>query len=686
MALRLESAIKLHQALHGYADGHRLLASSVKLKSHDQKTLLIMSDVSGAGATLDSDGYLTGYPLPDSGLYAVGRTWSANEMPRPGCVWTHTVLIDFTDLALLSSMMFLRDVFRKPSMNFPNTAYSEPFTIEIPDASAPVVLSSIEYISRIVAALYEFPESKILGSADAASEQITLMVWGQQWPRLRRSFRFCTLSFADRSTETAPFDLQFTRQRERSIRSRFDDVIDVDRVESSSVPWLSDAVEDIASAPGGELRSFLREFGGDISGGREMFVPLCQLFRTVRRSDDAVKRIDDAVALIDEGKGSSFGETVRARLASLISRYTLGVSDRSINFLLSNLYLLDKVSIGAHWNEFMEGVWRREPEEIVSMIESESPGHEIAREVLAGLPLSELLARHGDRSNLVWRVFALQPDLLLREDTWRAGGSWCRALLHSKHDLSTDVVYAILDAGRFDLFTDAVRRFGASRILTALSERIGVDASEKAVLGYARWFEKLSELPSSIAEFFCSGASISLRFLLEIAKWTHPEAIPNAYGTDPWVIAVDRAAGRLPETGNQYLCAYLLARSLGYSSRSQSQLIEFSFDEIYFGALHNRLTNDSWRFLDRSLPRSWISDWDRCQKLRDAVTDLFVNRHLPPEGFLRITKDDSLFADLARLASYTSRGRKFLKKVRECLRESGGSQSRIEAIESLLWW
>ena len=95
----MEKRPRLQQALHGYSDGHRQLALSTTLKLNDQKRLLALSDISGPGADLSPEGYLTGYPLTESGLFALGRTWPAPEMSRPGCVWTHTLLIDFSDLA-----------------------------------------------------------------------------------------------------------------------------------------------------------------------------------------------------------------------------------------------------------------------------------------------------------------------------------------------------------------------------------------------------------------------------------------------------------------------------------------------------------------------------------------------------------------------------------------------------------
>ena len=93
--------VPLQQTLHGYSEGHRLLASSIDLPTRDAKTVLMMSDASGPAATIGEEGYLTGYPLPESGHYALARTWAAPEMPRPGCVWTHTILIDFSDIPAL---------------------------------------------------------------------------------------------------------------------------------------------------------------------------------------------------------------------------------------------------------------------------------------------------------------------------------------------------------------------------------------------------------------------------------------------------------------------------------------------------------------------------------------------------------------------------------------------------------
>src|ERR1700721_2594328 len=93
----VENAIELHQTLHGYGDGHQLLSSSLQLTREQQWQLLVMSDLSGPSFRAGFDSYLTGYPLEAGRFYCLARTGFAPELSRPGCVWTHTILVSNTN-------------------------------------------------------------------------------------------------------------------------------------------------------------------------------------------------------------------------------------------------------------------------------------------------------------------------------------------------------------------------------------------------------------------------------------------------------------------------------------------------------------------------------------------------------------------------------------------------------------
>lgn len=46
--------IIIHQAVHGYVEGHRELWSSLLLKPRDVKTVLVYSDTSGSGLRIET--------------------------------------------------------------------------------------------------------------------------------------------------------------------------------------------------------------------------------------------------------------------------------------------------------------------------------------------------------------------------------------------------------------------------------------------------------------------------------------------------------------------------------------------------------------------------------------------------------------------------------------------------------
>ena len=120
--------MKIEQMLHGYDNGHRLLAGSVLLKnSMDMDAVATMSDWSEYVDGGDSS-YLTAYPLKESGYYVVARTWYAEEMKRPGCVWTHSLLIPFESLNGFDDFNRLQTLFVRPGADENFDSYSH--TIE----------------------------------------------------------------------------------------------------------------------------------------------------------------------------------------------------------------------------------------------------------------------------------------------------------------------------------------------------------------------------------------------------------------------------------------------------------------------------------------------------------------------------------------------------------------------------
>src|SRR3954471_23899161 len=105
----------IHQAIHGYREGHRLLSSSLSLNPDSARAMLVLSDMSGPTMQPGFDEYLTGYPLPGSDLFVFAKTWYASEMQRPGCVWTHSLLLSCDQVSQTSGSSLMYK-FRRPQL------------------------------------------------------------------------------------------------------------------------------------------------------------------------------------------------------------------------------------------------------------------------------------------------------------------------------------------------------------------------------------------------------------------------------------------------------------------------------------------------------------------------------------------------------------------------------------------
>ena len=123
---RAGEALRVAQALHGYRNGHDLLASSRRLSREGERALLELSDLSGSAArTRGFESYISGYPVPGEHLYAFARTWLADGGARPGSVWTHTLLLTPEQIAL-PNVENLAQWFRRPLSLDQAVEYGQP--------------------------------------------------------------------------------------------------------------------------------------------------------------------------------------------------------------------------------------------------------------------------------------------------------------------------------------------------------------------------------------------------------------------------------------------------------------------------------------------------------------------------------------------------------------------------------
>jgi hypothetical protein len=242
--------ITIDAQLHGYRQGHQLLASSVQLPKADQATIDQLSDVAGPlrpGEVFDP--YLSAYPLPSGRSYVLARTWQDMSVPRAGCVRTLSLLIPMSAWAAAAGLSPFLD-FLSPE-TIPSEADPRSLSITSPSSLPQVPLF---HATELLEALF-LEEAKPIALFDAPlPELIAHRLLTALWPSLRSRFSLSTFALSPRKIDGRNFDLVFAPKDVRSkfvnwpgrridagagqtTRHRWTDAI-VERVFLDPVPWL----------------------------------------------------------------------------------------------------------------------------------------------------------------------------------------------------------------------------------------------------------------------------------------------------------------------------------------------------------------------------------------------------------------------------------------------------------------
>lgn len=646
--IKSASKLRIHQALHGYADGHRQLAASMPLDATDGKILLALSDTSGPGIDIGEDGYLTGYPLPGSKVYALAKTWTASEMPRPGCVWTHTLLVGFADFAALTNFDQILQQFRRPKHSTQGT-YRTPAEVSIDSDPARIDGSDASYARQVLAALYDHPATKVIAGQPPSGqpEKFICALLAQQWPRLRRSFRFCTLAAADRSTRGAQFDLQMIASRDRGARTRFSQAVEAATVDAND-SWLDSPANDLLSPETSGLRKFFRSIGSEVDDGRRSFRPLSELETYIAHAEVSESALLSAVRLFDSSLAPLQAKGVRRSLAHAAMKQGPAVSSQVSDFVFGALDWLDHGLILEAGGEFGRAVWAIEPQRILNLLQGHEAERLLGETTIKALSHEEVLNGLAYMQSFAPLVFSKRPDLLMSDVVWRkrlVGPEIALPILKANEGIQVGSVVAMIAAERSDLAANIAREMGIPLIAAATSAFVQTASTfDERVLP---WIGEIANDTQQTCIFLTKEPRLSWPMLSKIAARLSPDTSFDVNAIDPWVRAVKTAAENERTLLPSPLAAYLLTRGLGSMSRNSAELIQMSFEPVHSALAVGRLPETAWSLLQPRLPWSfnWF-EWDKCQRVRNAVADILISRSISSEIFSNICLEDDLFSTL----------------------------------------
>ncbi|MBJ2259679.1 hypothetical protein [Pseudomonas psychrophila] len=648
--------MKIDQCLFGYDDGHKLLSSSLSLGA-ELSLLTELSDLAPNTVFGRSNGYWTGIPLPGVGRYVLMRTWAAPEMSRPGCVWSHALLIEPRLLESVEHLSMLQRLFIRPSNNADLARYREAISGADISTREPVEPHDDAVVKRLLNSLYGKGSSSIdVAAADDLATPL-FAVWSQQWPRLRRNFRFQTAA---------------VRTNAVSSGVRFDITASIGNVleESTSVTdnypeWVKAASLDLEDGTEGKLRCFLWQYGNDVKRQKGSFKPLVELWLLSMHE----------LSL----KGAKLGSLIKRSFPSTEDALALKL-DLINGMLIPDAqpdlvqFWLQQDDIPFLPNPSLDGIermmklWPTFSRQLLELAEDASDKNGVIENKIVECVESKILATNfwdltQPYPNLQNLMLNKQPELLLEGGALKISTEELMRmlpLLKTQDSRLEDFVFSLICKEDDRLISPIFNQFPA-----IAARQVVRAASESRTASIKAWRDELVRHPELLLTREVLG-SVSLQSTLyeylQQMRLSSPAVL--SAGSDPWMAAMSHAVDDLWGEKKDILNCSILVLALA-SDTVGWKGVERLFQVVHSKILADMLHGEARDILDEWLPKlNWFSNWDLGLRLRLMVVDAYIRNRWPIESFNALTQDRSTRLMLSEAASDVPGGKVLSRTIK----------------------
>lgn len=602
MAYR-ELNIIVNQALHGYQNGHQLLAASTNLSLKAKRTLLFQSDLTGS-IQVGFESYITGYPIKETNHYVFARTWYAQEMERPGCVWTHSLLLDLADIGKLPDLSILNSLFKRPKINSFDSYNSELIfdAVKISIALKKNESEINDYMGAIMEALYQSPNTTCLIPQNSSQnlENEILNIWSEQWPRLRRNFTFCTGALNLKVLEGEEYDLQIIPEKLTSNINRQSKNSNVVNFEQTH---FDDWLNILKKYDRKEIHRFLWTFGADVEGKRSNYIPLLKLFQSLHSPDFSLSEVNNFVTKYfpDSDKGKFLKKNFFG------ANSILPVSEKVlIDFLLSNsnnlfinyneLQIADRII-----NLITDG--EISDDEIIQLIRKIDYSRiDISFWNKTNLPLELVLRLIEENPNLISVLVNRIPKIAEDIKVWHLKYSIQLEILYSLQDLNTNwenVLAAVVISGSKIIFD--FRKVLGQKVTTYSLQLINSGEGSSLNVDWIKYFVQNDEAFN--AWIMDNKNALQRPVFILMFEYLSPKQI-EYLRLDSKILVFGYEMVKSMYTMDFVYITSCKLLSVGYNNilTSSYLLVEHTFPMVYNAVCSNKIENNIWKYISRENP------------------------------------------------------------------------------------
>jgi hypothetical protein len=618
-----------------------------------------MSDLSGSSVVEGFEQYITGYPLDTINAYALAMTWYASEMRRPGCVWTHTIVLPAQRLASISSLVSLTKLFRRPARSFHKSDYAE----AIPFERGLVKTTAIEHaepvlkyqLDSILPAYYGAPQASpvvlVARDSDEFSDAI-FALWSQQWPRLRQRFSFCTGSLSGRSLDGRALDIQCSPPtaakdvaREASADPLRVEPILIPSQGNTSPPDLVPAINDAMLPSGGAFRTFLWAAADD-SADRKDVLYFAKIYDAVTTSE-SVNAVIHLVAESFPGPGA--GTRLKQLLfgSDRLDFVAHNFQDQDILFSLattadSQVFDSEALSIEDRINRLCAN----KPDEARWLLRQlfEATVNDLGDQIFSALivRMDAETAREitRERPKFLPGLFRARPDLARSPGLWKLGGDRKRELFEAvigekELDSSTihGIVTALLDSDSEAFLRRSINIWGKDAVFSALD---WVESHEGRMSRTFR--EALDNQPDLVMDWVQERPNSSSPSRVAVAHVVAPYASRiSQRDSEVWLRTFREVHSTATEAEKDYLGSFLITLAFCNAPPEPLDLVAESYQRVHQTAWEERLSDEAWSLVEPFVPElSWKKNWDKCERLNRGLIAAFIRHGWPSSGLRRV--------------------------------------------------
>ncbi len=640
----LVNSFTIEQTLHGYSNGHHLLASSCTLSENSHKIMTILSDLSGPGLVSGFEEYITGYPLPNDRMYAFSKTWYASEMKRPGCVWTHTLLVNNYYLDDLNFFTLLSS-FTRPDINALDiNKYN--MSIQFDNTNNQINLNniSIDKLKLLEWSLLSNNKPIIipaLSSVEFLNE--TLLFLQNELPYLYNSFSFCTGSLASRMYEKKVFDLQITPVNlSRNIARSKADITIVDIFDNYAYPeWVDIISLEAIGLSNKSFNDFVDTFKSIVPCDRNLLGKIADLYTSFRTFDQDAnvsslfklikesfdKEISDKI-IIEVVKGVLQNDNIqwfryKKSIQNIVDISTIEM-DINISIALINSYLTNvRILYLNYSNSEIKKLLFLFIENDINLL-----GEFILKNICNKIS-ADMLPYYSDMDIKACSVLVNANNrLAVCKDIWKENCNFQKEILscidgqNIEDSLSKEIINIILNTTKEVLYKQIYMTFGNKAILIVLSW----------------YFNNSNSYYNRNSKWLRIGAynvDITMEWLLSI-ELHNPDAFCDLiialnpysddilkYGKSSWEKLLSKMdISQLDSNKRLSLSLFLFPILSLTKGKFSPEIALFIFDNINNSLIYHKLDYDSWEKIDKLLPEiPWYRSWDKCKRLRRAFQE-----------------------------------------------------------------